>query len=115
MSVWILENGSINRVRIFPPTPLGRPTADGTVLPMRKATLLVFAILVLPGFAAAQTLYVDEQFGFDLTTGVVFASKPAGSPLANMDLHLELYQRRDPRSSSSTAAGSFRAIASTRG
>lgn len=48
--------------------------------------------LLLSNSIAAQTLYIDEQFGFTLTTGVVFASKLAGSPVANMDLALELYQ-----------------------
>ena len=52
-------------------------------------TSLVFFWL---NIAAAQTLYVDEQFGFSLTSGVVFASKPAGSPVSNMDLALELYE-----------------------
>ncbi len=48
--------------------------------------------LVSTGPAGAQTLYVDEQFGFAQTTGVVFASKPVGSPATNMDLQLELFQ-----------------------
>lgn len=42
--------------------------------------------------AGAQTLYVDEQFGFTQTTGVVFASKPVGSPPTNLDLRLELFE-----------------------
>jgi len=42
--------------------------------------------------ASAQTLYVDEQFGFDLTSGIVFASKPVGDPATNLDLRLELYE-----------------------
>lgn len=56
----------------------------------------IFAItllsILLCSSIAAQTLYIDEQFDFTLSSGVVFASKPAGSPVANMDLALELYQ-----------------------
>jgi hypothetical protein len=54
----------------------------------------IFAItllsILLCSSIAAQTLYIDEQFDFTLSSGVVFASKPAGSPVANMDLALEL-------------------------
>jgi para-nitrobenzyl esterase len=64
----------------------------GEADPMTKMIGVLLATLLLPAVAAAQTLYVDEQFGFDLTSGVVFASKPAGSPVASMDLRLELYQ-----------------------
>lgn len=52
----------------------------------------VVLTLLLANLVAAQTLYVDEQFGFTLTAGVVYASKPAGSPVVNLDLALELYQ-----------------------
>ncbi len=56
--------------------------------------LLLLLPLLTFGFstASAQTLYLDEQFGVAQTTGVVFASKPAGSPPADMDLRLELFQ-----------------------
>ena len=63
------------------------------VLRMR---VLPFALLLagsfLPSVASAQTLYLDEQFGFDLTGGIVFASKPVGAPATDLDLHLELYE-----------------------
>ena len=55
-------------------------------------TFLLLIIVFLPGMAQAQTLYLDEQFGFSQTTGVVYASKPAGSPATDMDLRLELFQ-----------------------
>ena len=42
--------------------------------------------------AGAQTLYVDELFGFTRTAGVVFASKLVGSPPTNVDLRLELFE-----------------------
>jgi acetyl esterase/lipase len=48
--------------------------------------------LFVTSSALAQTLYLDEQFGFSLTSGVIFASKPAGDPATNMDLRLELYE-----------------------
>lgn len=48
-------------------------------------------VFFLPLLAEAQTLYVDEQFDFYLTPDVVFASKPIGSPVADVDLQLELY------------------------
>ena len=54
--------------------------------------LLALIVIFLPGLTQAQVLYLDEQFGFTRTTGVVFASKPAGSPASDMDLQLELFQ-----------------------
>ncbi len=62
-----------------------------------RVAALACSILALGSLAAAaavsaQTLYVDEQFGFALTTGVIFASKPAGNPAVSMDLRLELYE-----------------------
>ena len=48
--------------------------------------------LLVASSALAQTLYLDEQFGFTLTTGVIFASKPVGVPATDMDLRLELYE-----------------------
>jgi len=42
--------------------------------------------------AAAQTLYVDELFGFQLSSGLLFASKPVGNPPGDLDLYLELYE-----------------------
>lgn len=42
--------------------------------------------------ARGQTLFVDEQFGFERTSAVPFASRPIGSPPSNLVLHLELYQ-----------------------
>jgi acetyl esterase/lipase len=58
---------------------------------LSRASLLLI-IVFLPGMAQAQTLYLDEQFGFSQTTGVVYASKPVGSPETDMDLQLELFQ-----------------------
>ena len=59
---------------------------------MKQRALLFLLAFVYPWAADAETLYVDEQFGVVQTTGVVFASKPAGSPPANLDLLLELFQ-----------------------
>ncbi len=53
---------------------------------------LTLIMMFLPGMAQAQVLYLNEQFGFARTTGVVYASKPAGSPATDMDLQLELFQ-----------------------
>jgi acetyl esterase/lipase len=61
-----------------------------------RVAALACSMLALGSSAApavsAQTLYVDEQFGFALTTGVIFASKPVGNPAMPMDLRLELYE-----------------------
>lgn len=53
------------------------------------AVLLLFVLL--PCAAQAQ-LYVDEQFGFQVTSGVVYTSKPVGDPPMPVDLRLELYE-----------------------
>jgi len=59
----------------------------------RFQSAFIVALLFLSSTVAmSQTLYVDEQFGFSLTSGVVFASKPAGTPVVNIDLELELYE-----------------------
>ena len=52
----------------------------------------VLGVMLLPALSQAQVLYLDEQFGFTRTSGVVYASKPAGSPATDMDLRLELFQ-----------------------
>jgi len=67
------------------PMPLLSPTG----VRLSRMLLLIF---LLPTTVSAQTLYVDEQFGFERTTGVVFTTKPAGDPVADMDLRLELYE-----------------------
>lgn len=61
---------------------------------MRRLCVLACLSLALASAspAGAQTLYLDEQFGFTRTTGVVFASKPVGAPATNLDLRLELFQ-----------------------
>ncbi len=59
--------------------------------------LLAVSVTVLSGApGAAQTLYLDEQFGFTLTSSVVYATKPVGSPPVDRELHLQLYQPSGP-------------------
>ncbi len=53
---------------------------------------LLFGGSLLAFSANAQTLYLDEQFGFTRTTGVTYATQLVGSPATNMDLKLELFQ-----------------------
>jgi len=87
--------------RIHEPTTPDRSYA-GTAISARVAhragasVLLsaLFGILSLgaPSHASAQSLYIDPQFGFVVTSAVVYASKPAGSPPVAIDLHLDLYE-----------------------
>lgn len=53
---------------------------------------VALAAALAPASAGAQTLFLDEQFGFQVTSGVVYASKPVGDPPQSMDLRLELYE-----------------------
>jgi acetyl esterase/lipase len=59
---------------------------------LRSCVLLLLGASMFASAADAQTLYVDEQFDFELTSGIVFVSKPVGDPATNLDLHLELYE-----------------------
>ncbi len=59
------------------------------------ACLAVF-LVTAPGAAHAQALYLDEQFGFQVTTGVIYTSKPVGEPPVPMNLRLELYEPTGP-------------------
>jgi len=58
----------------------------------RLSLAMGLAAAAMASAASAQTLYVDEQFGFALTSGVIFTSKPVGDPATNLDLRLELYE-----------------------
>jgi len=76
----------------MPLTAVENRTARQTRSLARWLLLALASSHLLALSAQAQELYIDEQFGFALTSGVVFASKPVGSPATDMDLHLELYQ-----------------------
>jgi len=45
-----------------------------------------------PSSINAQLLYKDEQFGFQQSSNVLFASKPVSAPLSSVDLYLELFE-----------------------
>jgi len=64
----------------------------GCSLPGLGLPVLLVIGLCIAAPAAAQTPYVDPQFGFTLTSGVVYASHPVVDPLTLMDLRLELYE-----------------------
>lgn len=55
-----------------------------------------FWVFLFPAFlcspARGQTLYLDEQFDFERTSAVPFASKPVGNPPSDTFLRLELFQ-----------------------
>ncbi|MFP6639096.1 MAG: alpha/beta hydrolase [Myxococcota bacterium] len=69
--------------------------SQGRFRSVLRLHLLGLALIWSPS-AAAQTLYLDPQFGFERTGSVVYAEKPAGSPAVNMDLLLELFQPTGP-------------------
>ena len=84
------------------PAPCGPPLEHcfsfgrkSRIRPVLRLNLLGLALL-WSSSAAAQTLYLDPQFGFERTGSVVYAEKPAGSPATNIDLLLELFEPTGP-------------------
>lgn len=58
---------------------------------MAKQLSTILLILFTTITCLAQTLYLDEQFNYQQTSGIVFATKPTASAATKIDLQLELF------------------------
>ena len=58
---------------------------------MAKQLSAILFILLTTIPCLAQTLYLDDQFNYQQTSGIVFTTKPTKLPTATIDLQLELF------------------------